>query len=156
MYHCFGRTISGYDPQTLLYATSANHDNANGCNNRTDDNNAICLTGQNSGIFGDVFAMSPNGPGDFPPPNPPTPTGGTIYMSGGDASAGFGFLQSWWFTVQGNGGSYSGTGPIGPSSCDFSGTGQTITNPDQYVPAGCVIQGDPKQVIIGADLSMDE
>jgi len=57
---CFGRTITGYDPQTLLYATSTVHDPGK-CNT-----NAICIDSQDSTMIGDMFAVAP---GVFPPPN---------------------------------------------------------------------------------------
>jgi hypothetical protein len=55
---CFGRTISGYDPQTLFYATNTTH-------SVTCADNAICINGQNSSVTGDMFAVAP---GVFPPP----------------------------------------------------------------------------------------
>jgi len=56
---CFGRTISDYDPQTLLYATKTAHDAQ--CNR-----NAICINGQDAMLTGDIFAVAP---GVFPPPD---------------------------------------------------------------------------------------
>jgi hypothetical protein len=56
---CFGRTISGYDPQTLFYATNTTH-------SQKCDDNAICINGQNSSVIGDMFAVAP---GVFPPPD---------------------------------------------------------------------------------------
>jgi Putative Flp pilus-assembly TadE/G-like len=56
---CFGRTISGYDPQTLLYATNTTH-------SATCENNAICINGQDAILTGDMFAVAP---GVFPPPD---------------------------------------------------------------------------------------
>jgi hypothetical protein len=56
---CFGRTISGYDPQTLFYATSTVHDS--NC-----DKNTICISGGNSSVDGDMFAVKP---AVFPPPD---------------------------------------------------------------------------------------
>jgi hypothetical protein len=58
-FSCFGRTIAGYDPQTLFYATNTTHD-AGRC-----DRNAICINGQNANVIGDMFAVEP---GVFPPP----------------------------------------------------------------------------------------
>jgi hypothetical protein len=56
---CFGRTISGYDPQTLFYATSTVHDSQ--C-----DKNSICISGGSSSVEGDMFAVAP---AVFPPPD---------------------------------------------------------------------------------------
>jgi hypothetical protein len=145
-FSCFSRTITGYDPQTMLYATNPTHDDSN-CNN-----DAICVNGNGTTLNGDVFAMSP---GTFPPPNPTT-TGGTIFMAGGNATAGSGFLQSWWLTVQGNNGTYTGTGPSVGDTCDFSSAHQPgITNPSLYAP-GCQIQGTPTPAESIANLGMQE
>ena len=57
---CFGRTISGYDPQTLFYATNTVHDPAD-CSR-----NAICISGGTSKVDGDMFAVAPT---VFPPPD---------------------------------------------------------------------------------------
>jgi Putative Flp pilus-assembly TadE/G-like len=146
---CFGRTITNYDPQTMFYSTNTFHNNTKPC-----DNNAICIDGQNTVLDGDIFATSPS---TFPPPNPTT-SGGTIFVAGGSASAGSGFLQSWWLTVQGNNGNYNGTGPSIGAHCVFT---PPVVNPDQYLPS-CVISGTPDRngtpvsSVTGANLSMDE
>jgi hypothetical protein len=133
-YTCF-RTISGYDPQTMFYATSTAYD-SNNC-----AGNAICIDGQNSVLDGDMFAIYPQ---TFPPPNPtPTTTGAGIFMAGGNASAGSGFLQSWWFTVQGNNGSYTGTGPSIGDQCVFPGP-QPPNPPNTYLPT-CIAPGTPTE-----------
>jgi len=142
---CFGRTITAYEPQAMFYSTNPTHDNG------TCANNAICINGQSTRLDGDMFAVLP---GTFPPPVPTT-TGGTIFMAGGDASAGSGFLEAWWITFQGNNGSYTGTGPGFLDSCTFDAS-LGITNPAQYVSTGCVIQGLQRQIITGANLGMDE
>jgi hypothetical protein len=146
---CFSRTISGYDPQTLLYATNTTHDD-NNCSN-----DAICADGSSLTLDGDVFAMSPS---TFPPPNPTT-TGGTIYMAGGSASAGSGFLQSWWLTFQGNNGSYTGTGFGIGASCSFD---PPVDNPDQYLSNGCVKPATPDKLgqlqttVTGSTFGLDD
>jgi hypothetical protein len=133
-YTCF-RTISGYDPQTMLYATSAGYDSGR-C-----DPNAICIDGQNSVLDGDMFAIYPQ---TFPPPNPtPTTMGAGVFMAGGNASAGSGFIQSWWFTVQGNNGSYTGTGPSIGDQCVFTGQ-QPPNPPNTYLPT-CIAPGTPTE-----------
>jgi hypothetical protein len=140
---CFSRTITAYEPQVMFYATNPTHDDGNCANN------AICINGQSTRLDGDMFAVLPN---TFPPPTPTT-TGGTIFMAGGDASAGSGFLEAWWITFQGNSGSYRGTGPGFLDSCRFA---IAITNPAQYVSQGCVIRGVFKSTITGANLNMDQ
>jgi hypothetical protein len=142
---CFSRTITAYEPQVMFYSTNSTHDNGN-CTN-----NAICINGQSTRLDGDMFAVLP---GTFPPPVPTT-TGGTIFMAGGDSSAGSGFLEAWWITFQGNNGSYNGTGPGFLDSCTFDAS-LGITNPAQYVSTGCVIQGLQRQIITGANLDMTE
>jgi hypothetical protein len=97
---CFGRTIAGYDPLTVLYATQATPF-PNGC-----DKSAICFNGQGGALEGDVFAPLPN---TFPPTA--NQGGGTVWIAGGAASAGDGFIEAWQLVIQGNGGSYVGTGP---------------------------------------------
>jgi hypothetical protein len=96
---CFGRTISGYDLQTVLYATNTTYDPAN-CQNV-----AICLNGNSNELTGDIFAPKPD---VFPPGL--TDTGGTVSIEGGALTAGSGFIESWNLTIKGNTGSYSGTG----------------------------------------------
>jgi Tfp pilus assembly protein PilX len=94
---CFGRNISGYDSQTLLYAT----------NTSTDGSCAICLSGQNNSLTGDIFAPKPDA---FPPTPGPTQTGGFVSINGGALTAGSGFIESWTLSMAGNTGSYTGTG----------------------------------------------
>jgi hypothetical protein len=117
----------------MLYSTSTVHDN------RQCTNNAICIDGQNSVLNGDMFAPSPS---TFPPPNPTT-MGGTIFVAGGAASAGSGFLESWWVTFQGNNGSYNGTGPSIGAHCIFPDP--PPPDPDQYVGTTppCTIPATP-------------
>jgi hypothetical protein len=124
---CFGLT-SAYDPQTLFYGTSSAHDPSR-C-----DRNAICLHGGNANLDGDMFAVEP---GTFPPPNPTT-TGGTVFVAGGSASAGSGFIETWWLAIQGNTGNYAGTG------MNVGGVRQQGT----YVPGDgehCYIGDPPEQ-----------
>ena len=69
--------------------------------------------------------------------------GGSVFLAGGSASAGSGFIETWWLTFQGNSGSYTGTGmnlggapqlgtyfPADPEHCVFN---PPIANPDQYL-----------------------
>jgi hypothetical protein len=107
---CFGRTIGGYDPLTVLYSTSVHASPATAPPNKCDDS-AICLNGQGGSLTGDVFAPIPN---SFPPSlEPPVQYGGTVWVAGGAASAGNGFIEAWGLVIQGNGASYTGTGTIG-------------------------------------------
>jgi Flp pilus assembly protein TadG len=149
-YNCFGQ-VNGYDPQTMLYATNPTKDLSN-CSN-----DAICLNGQNAQLDGDLFAIAPN---TFPPPIPPpaTTTGGTVSIQGGSVAAGSGFIQSWWFSVSGNSGSYTGTGPSVGDTCVFN---PPVANPNQYLPT-CVIPAVPSQQgtiisqTVGTKVSMQE
>src|SRR5207248_3092384 len=126
------------------YATSPTHDN--NC-----ANDAICADGSGTTLDGDLFAVSPAA---FPPPSPTT-SGGRIYTAGGSSSSGSGFLQSWWLTVQGNNGSYAGTGPVGGGgACSFP-TQPGITNPNQYVPS-CTYTGSQTNSFNIQNLGMDE
>jgi hypothetical protein len=112
-FSCFGRTISGYDPLTLLYAT---YTSAGGiC--------AVCLTGNGNDLTGDIFATKPD---VFPPGL--TDTGGLVSIGGGSLSAGSGFIEAWNLQIAGNTGSYTGTGvPI-----VIPGGTHTTTDPSTY------------------------
>jgi hypothetical protein len=142
---CFGRTISGYDPQTVFYATNTTYDQ------NTCGNNAICLAGQNNQLTGDGFAPKPD---DFPPA--PTETGGTVFIAGGALAAGSGFFESWMLELQGNTGSYNGTGvPIAIVP------GQTHTTTDPSTTQTIIIPGttDPGTTIattVGTDIGLGE
>jgi hypothetical protein len=98
-YPCPGlnRTISGYDPFTLFYAT--NPSSAGAC--------AVCLQGQGNSLTGDIFAPMPNA---FPPTPGLTQTGGLVKINGGSLASGSGFIESWNLQIAGNTGSYTGTG----------------------------------------------
>ena len=69
---------------------------------------AVCINGHNGVINGDVFATKPDVA--FPPSL--TQTGGTVFIAGGAVSAGSGFFESWSLLIQGNTGSYVGSGPL--------------------------------------------
>jgi hypothetical protein len=99
-FSCFGRTIAGYDPLTVLYSTNSTPF-PNKCST-----SAICFNGQGGSLEGDVFAPLPN---NFPPTA--NQGGGTVWIAGGAASAGDGFIEAWQLVIEGNGGSYVGTGP---------------------------------------------
>ena len=90
---CFGRTIETgvpgqscaircYDPQTLFFSTSTA---SGGCGST-----AICLSGSNNSIIGDIFAPLRAGSPQFPPPVPPGSVGAGVSISGGGNSAGSG------------------------------------------------------------------
>jgi Putative Flp pilus-assembly TadE/G-like len=146
---CFDRTITNYNPQTLLYATNETSDTRSGrC-----DRNAICLNGQNGELTGDVFAPKPD---VFPPTPGPTQVGGTVYIAGGALSAGSGFFESWVLTIQGNTGSYVGTGlPI-----IIPGGTHTTTDPDTTVPGathpGTTIDPTTNTTTVGTTVGLDE
>jgi hypothetical protein len=80
-------------------------------------------------------------------------TGGTVYLAGGDASGGAGLIETWWLSIQGNSGSYTGTGmglgggpqigtyhPATDAFCTFE---PPVDNPNQYLPNNCVIPAVP-------------
>jgi Putative Flp pilus-assembly TadE/G-like len=142
---CFGRTISGYDPQTVFYATNTTYDQTN-C-----DTNAICLAGQNNQLTGDGFAPKPD---DFPPG--PTETGGTVFIAGGALAAGSGFFESWMLELQGNTGSYNGTGvpiaivPGQTHTTTDPSTTQTIIQPGTTNPGTIIV------TTIGTDIGLGE
>ena len=115
---CFGRTIAGYDPLTVLYATNETPF-PNAC-----DKSAICFNGQGGSLDGDVFAPLPL---TFPPVATPPQGGGTVWIAGGAASAGAGFIEAWGLVIEGNGGSYDGTGP---------GVGGSISTITTTTPGG--------------------
>jgi hypothetical protein len=94
---------SGYDPQTLLFATSTAFDQIDCAGN------AICIAGGGSNLEGDVFAPKPDSV--FPPGPSTTATGAGVFIAGNAAVAGSGFFESWLLTIQGTAGSYTGTGP---------------------------------------------
>jgi hypothetical protein len=100
-------------------------------------------------------------------------TGGTVFLAGGSASAGSGFIETWWLIFQGNTGSYTGTGMIiggdpqvgqyvpedGPH-CVFD---PPVDDPDQYldedppctIPEGPPTTGTPTTTTSG-EVTMDE
>jgi hypothetical protein len=155
---CFGRTITGYDPLTVLYSTNETPFPTSCVTS------AICFNGQGGSLDGDVFAPLPN---TFPPSlGPPPQGGGTVWVAGGAASAGNGFIESWQLTIQGNGGTYNGTGPVlggtivpgqqgtfipGPDAhCVFN---PPIADPDQYLTTDppCSAPGQQGDLDPGSD-----
>ncbi|MFL5946525.1 MAG: beta strand repeat-containing protein [Gaiellaceae bacterium] len=101
-------------------------------------------------------------------------TGGSVFLAGGSASAGSGFIETWWLTFQGNSGSYTGTGmnlggapqignyiPGDTAHCVFN---PPIANPDQYlnttppctVPATAGQTGTPTTSGTATKVGMDE
>jgi hypothetical protein len=144
---CFGRTITGYDPLTVLYSTDETPFPA------TCVTSAICFNGQGGSLDGDVFAPLPN---TFPPSLEPEPQGGgTVWVAGGAASAGSGFIESWQLKIEGNGGTYNGTGPVLGGTIVGARQGQLVQethcqfdppvdDPDQYLPS-CIIPGEGGQ-----------
>jgi Flp pilus assembly protein TadG len=142
---CFG-PVSGYDPQTLLYATNQTSDMT------TCPNNAICLNGQGNQLTGDIFAPKPD---VFPPLPGPLQTGGTVAIEGGALTAGSGFIESWNLSLKGNTGSYQGTG----ASLVIPGQTHTTTDPDTtttVVIPGTTIAGTVQVTTIGTAENLNE
>jgi uncharacterized membrane protein len=138
---CFGRTISGYDPQTLLYATYPSADGTT-C--------AICLQGQSDDLTGDIFAPKPD---TFPPALPPQTGGGLVAIQGGGLASGRGFIESWLLTISGNTGNYAGTG----ASLVVPGATHTTTDPDTVTTSpDTVISGTVGTTTIGTNLDLNE
>ena len=146
-YTCFGATISGYDPLTLLYATSQANDSS------TCANNAICLNGQNGDMTGDIFAPKPDA---FPPTPTPTQVGGMVFVAGGGLSAGSGFIESWMLTIQGTTGTYVGNGP----GIVIPGATHTTTDPNITITgttrAGTTDPGLTNTFTTGTTIGLDE
>jgi hypothetical protein len=146
-YTCFGRTITGYDPLTLLYATNQTN-NAGQC-----PKNAICLDGNSGSYTGDIFAPKPDA---FPPTPTLTQNGGTVFIAGGAVSAGRGFIESWNLIIQGNTGSYTGNGP----GIVIPGATHTTTDPDVTIPGttvfGTTVAGSTQTQTTGTTLGLDE
>jgi hypothetical protein len=140
----FGRTLwtnHGYDPQTLFDATSPSPGGA--C--------AICLNGSGGDLTGDIFATKPD---VFPPSL--TDIGALVAISGGGLSAGKGFIESWLLTLQGNTGTYRGTGtPI-----IIPGGIHVTTDPDVTIPGttvfGTTVDGSTQTQTTGTTLGLDE
>jgi hypothetical protein len=144
-FNCFGRGISNYDPQTLLYATNATYDRT------TCLNVAICLNGNSNELTGDVFAPKPDA---FPPTPGPAQTGGTVAIEGGALSAGSGFFESWNLSIKGNTGSYSGTGPF-----IIPGAIHVTTDPDTVITStypGTTIPGSTNTITTDTNFDLDE
>jgi Flp pilus assembly protein TadG len=138
---CFDRTISGYDPQTLLYATYPSADGTT-C--------AICLQGQSDDLTGDIFAPKPD---TFPPALPPQIGGGLIAIQGGGLASGRGFLESWLLSISGNTGNYAGTG----ASIVIPGGTLTTTDPDTTTTTpDTVVSGTVGVTTIGTNLDLNE
>jgi hypothetical protein len=99
------------------------------------------MNGQSNTITGDIYAPF-----------------GNVSLSGGGvttANGGSGFMESLKLLVSGNFATFNGTGPLIFDHCDFDPL-LGITNPDQYLPNGCVIQGNRTESISIKNLSMDE
>jgi hypothetical protein len=148
-YPCPGlnRTISGYDPFTLLYSTYPSTDGST-C--------AICLSGNGNALTGDIFAPSyPPPPFNFLPTLPPQTGGGIVAISGAGLVAGSGFIESWKLSLTGNTGSYSGTGapiviPGATHTTTDTSTVQTIIQP------GTTDSGTTVATTIGTDIGLGE
>jgi Flp pilus assembly protein TadG len=141
-YRCFGRTINAtnYDPFTLFYATYTSQDGV--C--------AICLQGQTGNLTGDIFATKPD---IFPPSL--TQIGGLVSISGGGLSAGQGFIESWNLTLQGNTGTYQGTG----TSIVIPGATHTTTDPSTVqtiIQPGTTDPGTTVATTIGTDIGLGQ
>jgi hypothetical protein len=145
-YTCFGRTITGYDPLTLLYATNQTN-NTGQC-----PKNAICLDGNSGSYIGDIFAPKPDA---FPPTPTLTQNGGTVFVAGGAVSAGSGFIQSWNLIIQGNTGSYTGNGP----GIVIPGATHTTTDPSTTITGATTtttVPGSTQTQTTGTTLGLDE
>jgi Flp pilus assembly protein TadG len=143
-YPCPGlnRTITGYDPFTLFFATSPSTTGA--C--------AVCLQGQGNSLTGDIFAPMPNA---FPPTPTTTQTGGLVQINGGALGSGSGFIESWNLQIAGNTGSYSGTG----TSLVIPGATHTTTDPSTtqtIVQTGTTNPGTVVATTIGTDIGLGE
>jgi hypothetical protein len=140
-FSCFSRTLwtnSEWDPQALLYATFAGD-----C--------AICLTGQNGDLTGDLFAPNPS---TFPPG--PTQNGAFVHIGGGALTAGSGFIEAWNLDIRGNTGSYTGTGvPIIIPGGTHTTTDPTVTIPGTTV-FGTTNPGTTQTQTTGTTLGLDE
>jgi hypothetical protein len=144
------RPSSGYDPQTLFYASGANGFFSNGTVNVGD----ITIHGSGASLTGDIFAPKPD---VFPPT--PTTVGGTVFVAGGSVSAGSGFIEAWRLVIQGNTGSYNGTGPTVGGTVNPGAT-HTTTDPDTTVTGatypGTTDPGSTNTVIVGTTHGLDE
>jgi hypothetical protein len=149
-YFCaaFGKTLwtnHGYDPQLLLYANSQASDRTN-C-----PQSAICLSGQGGNLTGDIMATQP---GIFPPSL--TQTGAAVFVAGGGLSAGKGFIESWQLSMQGNTGTYQGTG----TPVNIPGATHTTTDPDQTITGqthpGTTVAGSTTTITTGTTIGLDE
>jgi hypothetical protein len=156
---CFGQTISGdcrsagycYDPQTLFYATSELSDR--GTCGASGTNNAICLNGNGGNLTGDIFAPKPD---VFPPTPGATQTGATVFIAGGALTAGKGFIEAWQLNIQGNTGSYQGTGaPIIIPGGTHTTTDPTVTIPGTTI-FGTTVAGSTQTQTTGTTLGLDE
>jgi hypothetical protein len=142
---CFSRNISGYDPQTLLYATNPTFD-ASTCMN-----DAICLNGNSNELTGDIFAPKPDA---FPPTPGTTQNGGTVAIEGGALSAGSGFFESWNISIKGNTGSYAGTGPfIIPGAIHVTTDPETVSTTTY---PGTTIPGSTQTITTDTNFDLDE
>jgi Putative Flp pilus-assembly TadE/G-like len=142
---CFGRTVSNYNPQTLLYATSTTTDTT------TCANNAICLNGQSNSLTGDIFATKPD---VFPPPAPGLPQpGGGVASEGGGLASGQGFIESWFLSLTGNTGTYRGTG----ASIVLPGATHTTTDPSTtIIVTGSTGAATTQATTIGTNLDLSQ
>ena len=103
--------------------------------------------GNTNSLSGDIFAPEPlNTAADSSTSRP------GVFIAGGALSAGSGFIETWWLKVQGNFGSYAGTGEnvgdqaLGTAHCSFPpGTVfPSGTSADDYLnttPVRCTIPG---------------
>jgi hypothetical protein len=174
---CFDRRIVGYDPLTVLYSSQAT-----AFPSRCEDA-AVCIRGQGGTLEGDIFAPELR---RLAPPTSLTQGGGTVWIAGGGAAAGNGFIEAWQIIIQGNSATYNGTGPLvggdpvvitqgelelgEDATCIFD---PPVADPETYVGTDppCYYPGEAatfgelivttqyyeqNTVIVGADASMDE
>jgi hypothetical protein len=174
---CFDRRIVGYDPLTLMYSSQATPFPS------TCEESAICIRGQDGAIEGDIFAPEPR---TLAPPTSLAQGGGTVWVAGGGAGAGEGFIEAWQIRIEGNSATYTGTGPLvgGTTTVVTQGTlelgedatcvfNPPVADPELYVDTDppCFYPGEPgtyweweettqyfeeRTVIDGANDGMDE
>jgi hypothetical protein len=93
-------------------------------------------------------------PGIFPPSL--IQTGAAVFVAGGGLSAGKGFIESWQLSMQGNTGTYQGTG----TPVNIPGGTHTTTDPDQTITGqthpGTTVAGSTTTVITGKTIGLDE
>jgi hypothetical protein len=82
--------------------------------------------------------------------------GASIFIAGGAVAAGTGFFESWLFTIQGNTGSYQGTGV----AIVIPGATHTTTDPSTVITGqthpGTTVDGSTQTIATGTTVGLDE